>query len=213
MYENIIFHTMYSDHYMPQKWACVLSCFSHVWLLVTLWTVACQAHLSIGFSRQVGYHPLLQGIFLIPGLNLLLLCLLHCQAGSLPLAPPGKPHSQFMCESRSVVSDSLHPHGLYSPWNSPGQNTGVGSLSLLQGIFPTQGSNPGLPHCRQILYQLSHKGSPRITGVGTHSQFRHTEMEWVTTEDLVWDASLQHWKPWTFFELYQTQGHCQHLLL
>ena len=48
----------------------------------------------------------------------------------------------------------------YSPWNSPGQNTGVGSLSLLQGIFPTQGSNPGLPHCRWILYQLSHKGSP-----------------------------------------------------
>ena len=47
-----------------------------------------------------------------------------------------------------------------SPWNSPGQNAGVGSLSLLQGIFPTQGSNPGLPHCRQILYQLSHKGSP-----------------------------------------------------
>ena len=40
------------------------------------------------------------------------------------------------------------------------QNTGVGSLSLLQGIFPTQGSNPGLPHCRQTLYQLSHKGSP-----------------------------------------------------
>ena len=49
-----------------------------------------------------------------------------------------------------------------SPWNSPGQNTGVGSLCLLQRIFPTQGSNPGLPHCRQILYQLSHKGSPRI---------------------------------------------------
>ena len=65
-------------------------------------------------------------------------------------------------ESRSVVSDSLWPHGLYSPWNSPGQNTGVGSLSLLQGIFPTQGSNPGLLHCRQILYQLSHKGSPKI---------------------------------------------------
>ena len=41
-------------------------------------------------------------------------------------------------QSRSVVSDSLRPHGLYSPWNSPGQNSGVGSLSLLQGIFPTQ---------------------------------------------------------------------------
>ena len=49
-----------------------------------------------------------------------------------------------------------------SPWNSPGQNTGVGSLSFLQGNFPTQGLNPGLPHCRQILYQLSHQGSPRI---------------------------------------------------
>ena len=59
-------------------------------------------------------------------------------------------------------SDSLQPHGLNSLWNSPGQNTGVGSFSLLLGIFPTQGSHPGLPHCRQILYQLSHKGSPRI---------------------------------------------------
>ena len=70
----------------------------------------------------------------------------------------------YTCESEScsVLSDSLPPHGLCSPWNSPGQNTGVGSLSLLQGIFPTQGLNPGLPHCRQILYQLSHKGSPRI---------------------------------------------------
>ena len=48
-------------------------------------------------------------------------------------------------------------HGM----NSPGQNTEVGSLSLLQGIFPTQKSNPGLPHCRQILYLLSHKGSPK----------------------------------------------------
>ena len=57
--------------------------------------------------------------------------------------------------------------GLYSPWNSPGQNTGVGSLSLLQGIFPTQGSNPGLPHCRRILCQVNHKGSSRI-------------LEWVT---------------------------------
>ena len=65
-------------------------------------------------------------------------------------------------ESCSVVSDSLRPQGLYSPWNSPGQNTGVGSLSLLQWIFPTQGSNPGLLYCRRILYQLSHKRSPRI---------------------------------------------------
>ena len=71
-------------------------------------------------------------------------------------------HGLKWSESHSVVSDSLRHHGLYSPWNSPGQNTGVGSLSLLQGIFPIQGSNPGLPHYRRLVYQLSHKWSPRI---------------------------------------------------
>ena len=70
------------------------------------------------------------------------------------------PTLQGESESRSVVSDSLRPHGLYSPWNSPGQK--VGSLSFLQGIFPTQGSNPGFLHCRQIIYQLSQQRSPRI---------------------------------------------------
>ena len=50
---------------------------------------------------------------------------------------------------------------IYSPWNSPGQNTGMGSFFPLQGIFPTHSSNPGFLHCRRILYQLSHKGSPR----------------------------------------------------
>ena len=65
-------------------------------------------------------------------------------------------------ESHSVVSDSLWPHGVYCPWNSPGQNSRVPSLSLLQGIFPTQGSNPGLWYRRWILYQLSHKGNPWI---------------------------------------------------
>ena len=60
------------------------------------------------------------------------------------------------------MSDSLRPDGLYSPWNSPGQNTGVGSLSLLQGIFLAQELKWDLLHCRQILYQLSYKGSPQI---------------------------------------------------
>ena len=60
-------------------------------------------------------------------------------------------------ESRSIISNSLW---LYSPWNSLGLITRVGSLSLLKGVFPTQGSNPGLPHCRRILYRLSHQGSP-----------------------------------------------------
>ena len=66
--------------------------------------------------------------------------------------------SYIESESCSIVSDSLWPHGLYSPWNSLGRNTGRGNRSLLQGIFPTQGLNPGLPQCRQILYQLNHQG-------------------------------------------------------
>ena len=79
--------------------------------------------------------------------------------------PPVRGISTLLCawserESHSVVSNSLWPHGFHGPYNSPGQNTGVGSLSLLQGIFPTRGSTPGLPHCRWILYQLSSQGSP-----------------------------------------------------
>ena len=82
---------------------------------------------------------------------------------------------RFESESHLVVSDSLWPQGLDSPWNSPGQNTGMDSLSLLQGSFPIQGLNAGLPHCRQILYQLSHKGSPRI-------------LEWVTYPFSSWSS-------------------------
>ena len=63
-----------------------------------------------------------------------------------------------LSECHSVMSNSLWPLELYSPWNSPGHNTGVGSSSLLQGIFPTHGSNPGLLNCRRILYHLSHQG-------------------------------------------------------
>ena len=66
-------------------------------------------------------------------------------------------------KSLSVVSDSLRPLVLYSPCNSPGQKTGVeGKPFPSPGIFPTWGQNPGLLHCRQILYQLSHKGSPLL---------------------------------------------------
>ena len=91
-----------------------------------------------------------------------------------PPAPPPSWHElgrsmpgESEGESCSAVSDSLQPHGLeparlLCPWNSPGKNTGVGSHSLLQGIFPTQGLNPGLLHCRHILYHLSHQGSPRV---------------------------------------------------
>ena len=117
----------------------------------------------------------------------------------------------FMKVKVAQLSDSFWPHGLYSPWNSPGQNTGVGSLSLLQGnlpnpgikprssslqadslpaeppgkpkntgvrspsllqqIFPTQELNWGLLHCRWILYQLSHQGSPLVHQEGVFCFF------------------------------------------
>ena len=76
--------------------------------------------------------------------------------------PQTYPWGESESESCSVVSDFLWSHGLYSPWNSPGQNTGVGNFSLLQELFPIQWLNPGLLHCRQILCQLSHKASPKI---------------------------------------------------
>ena len=68
--------------------------------------------------------------------------------------------------NRSVLSNSLLSHGLpilLCPWNSPGKNTGVGCHSFFQGIFPTQGLSPGLLHCRQILYHLSHQGSSSLS--------------------------------------------------
>ena len=170
---------------------CLMACFSsfqslsHVRLFATSWTAAHQACLSITNSWSL---PKLISIELMMPSNHLILC---CPLPLLPLIltsirvfsdesalcirlpkywnfsfsiSPSNEYSGLITvesESRSVMSDSLCPHGLHSPWNSPGQNTGVGSFSLLEGIVPTQGSNPGLLHYRWILYQLSHKRSPR----------------------------------------------------
>ena len=75
-----------------------------------------------------------------------------------------------VCVSHSAASNSLRtiglqPARLLCPWDSPGKNTGVCCHSLLQGIFLTQGLNPGLQHCRQILYHLSHQRSISATPV------------------------------------------------
>ena len=91
----------------------------------------------------------------LQGLHLEMCCLIRLEITGLDL----------MTSGRSVKWKLLSCVWLFAtpwPWNSPGRNIGVGSRSLLQGIFPTQGSNPGLPHCRWTLHQLSHKGSPRI---------------------------------------------------
>ena len=72
-------------------------------------------------------------------------------------------------ESRSVVSDSLRPHGLYSLWNSPGLNTGVGSLSFLQGILLNPGIKPGSPTLQADSLPAEPQGKPKNTGVGSLS--------------------------------------------
>ena len=112
----------------------LLSRFSRVWLCMTPEMAAHQAPPSLGFSRQEHW-------------------------GGLPFPSPMHESEKWKW-SRSVMSDSLRPHGLQPtrlpcPWDFPGKNTGVGSHFLLQGIFQTQESNPFLLHCRQILYRLS----------------------------------------------------------
>ena len=91
------------------------------------------------------------------------------------------------------MSDSLQPHGLqparlFCPWNSPGKNTGVNCHFLLQGIFPTQGSNLSLLHCKQILYHLSHQGSP----IG--KKWTYTEKNTLFLNSFC-DETLRTWAP------------------
>ena len=93
------------------------------------------------------------------------------------------------------MSYSLWPHGLSSPWNSPGLNTGVGSLSLLQGIFPTQGLNPCLPHCRQILYHLSYQGRgwqrmKWLDGITDSKDMSLSKLQEVVKNREVWRAAV-----------------------
>ena len=85
---------------------------------------------------------------------------------------PGLPKwAQCGSVTHSVVSDSLQAHELWPtrllcPWDSPGKMAGGGCHAPLQGIFPTQGSNPGVSHCRQIPHCLRHQGSPSVEGEG-----------------------------------------------
>ena len=99
-----------------------------------------------------------------------------------PMRSHGLQHARLLWKWKwkSVMSDSLQPYGLYSPWNSPGQNTGVGSFSLLQQIFPTQESNWGLLHFRWILYQLSYQWSQGSSVLLYLLEFDQTYVRWVS---------------------------------
>ena len=96
---------------------------------------------------------------------------------------------------------------LYSPWNSPGQNTEVGSHSLLQGIFPSQGWNPGLPHCGRILYCVSHQGSPNTT-----SWLIFTECWQSVKNFLSWRAYIHmHISQWLIHSYHYSQMGFSHM--
>ena len=153
---------------------CLFGHFRCVLLFVTLWTVAHQAPLSMGSSRQeywVGCHALLQGIFPTQGSNPHLQHLLHCRRILHDWATREALIIIFVnvnvlvtqsCLTFCDPMDCSPPGSSVCRWNSPGKNTGVDHLALLQGIFLTQRLNPSLRHCRQILYHLSHEESPII---------------------------------------------------
>ena len=126
---------------------CVWSHFHRVWLCVPMDCSPpdfCVHGILQARIMEICRHDLLQGIFPTQGWDPFLWHVPALEGDSLLLVKS---------ENESC---SFQPHGLYSPWYSPGQNIGVGSSSLLQGIFLTQGlnpgMNPGLLHCRQILY-------------------------------------------------------------
>ena len=86
-----------------------------------------------------------------------------CREPSFSCLGPVLPPPPFF---KSLSRVSLRPHALYSPWDSPGQSTGVGRRFLLQGLFPAQGSNPGLPQCRQVLNQPRYTRGSQVGAVG-----------------------------------------------
>ena len=99
------------------------------------------------------------------------------------------------------ATHGLQPTGLLHPWDFPGKNTGVGCHFLLQGNFPTQRSNLGLPRCRQTLYCLSHKGSPN------KCQIRSDQISHSVVSDSLRPHELQHARPpWQIPEVLQYHG-------
>ena len=94
------------------------------------------------------------------------------------------------------MSDSLWPHGLYSPWHSPGQNTGVGSCSLLQGIYPTQELNPGLLHHRQV-YHLSRQSSPNHPIAKSLNRIRLFATPWTVTYEAPLSMGFSRQEYWS----------------
>ena len=158
--DNKMIH-VYIDMYLLLL---LLSRFSHVWLFVTPWTVAHQALLSMGLSRQEYWSRLpfpSSGDLPGPGIEPASLTSSALAGGffttGVSWEAPYMDLKQVTSLSRVLQPRGLQPTRLLHPWDFTGMSTGVGCHCLLQRIFLTQGLNSGLPHCKQMLYRLSHQ--------------------------------------------------------
>ena len=177
---------------------CMLSCFSRVWLFATLWAVDHQAPLSMEFSRQEYWTAFLcpsKGDLPDPGIELSSL-LSPALAGWFFTTSAT---SQWKWKSHSPVQ--LWTVACQAPLSIEfsGQNTGVDSHSLLQGIFPTQGSNPGLPHCRRTL-PSEIPGKPKLRGLQKLKEQRNDPPGASETAQLCWKLGFR-------FLASRTMGH------
>ena len=142
---------------MSHVFVCVCCSLSHGWLFAIPWTVCSPPGSSV--------HGLLHARILEWAAISFSIMSHMCNALYVCICMKWKLLSWVWLFATSWTVACQSPVSM----DSPGQNTGVGGRSLLQGIFPTQGSNPGLPHCRQILYHLSHQGSPQYIYAYTHT--------------------------------------------
>ena len=111
---------------------------------------------------------------------------------------------KLLSRVRLFATPGMQPTRLLRPWNFPGKRTGAGCHFLLQGIIPTQGLNPGLPYCRQMLYHLSHQGSPS-------SSYVHTKMFFILTLQANY-LELSIFKKYLFDSIVSSLGHAGFLV-
>ena len=162
---------------IPIEHACILSHFSTVWLFATLWTAACQTPLSMGFSRKStggGCHALLQGIFVIQGSNLHLLCLLHSQGLQklFPQVSPAGKHNPVLqkyssCKEQLLpgfwvwpFTQALLPHASH-PW--------IICAGIKKGPWQFSRSSQQAPHTRCGLCGLSSRPFCSLSGIRVHT--------------------------------------------
>ena len=152
----------YTHIYIIYTHKCIYTHYIHVYIYLHIHTICTYIHIYL--CIYVHIHMYTQGSN--PGLP-------HCSWILYQLSHEGNPYIYLLClvtQSSPTVFDSTDcsPPGSSVHEDPTGKNIIMGCHAILQGIFPTQGLNPSLPHCRQILYHLSHQGRPRILKWGAY---------------------------------------------